>query len=70
VVVKTPGYVTVIQNGIVVQNHQSLRGPTGWRILAKYTPHGPTGPVGLQFHNDPVSFRNIWVRPIATPEDP
>ncbi|MGA2542855.1 MAG: DUF1080 domain-containing protein [Verrucomicrobiota bacterium] len=70
VVVKTPGYVTVIHNGVVVQNHQSLRGPTGHRILAKYTPHRPTGPVGLQFHNNPVSFRNIWVRPIETPDDP
>jgi hypothetical protein len=69
IVVKTPAYITVIHNGVVVQNHQSLRGPTGWRILAKYSPHGPTGPVGLQYHNDPVSFRNIWVRPIETPED-
>jgi hypothetical protein len=70
VTVKTPAYITVIHNGVVVQNHQSLHGPTGWRILAKYSPHGPTGPVGLQFHNDPVSFRNIWVRPIETPDDP
>jgi hypothetical protein len=70
VTVKTPAYITVIHNGVVAQNHQSLRGPTGWRILAKYSPQGPTGPVGLQFHNDAVSFRNIWVRPIETPEDP
>jgi hypothetical protein len=70
VVVKTPAYITVIHNGVVVQNHQSLRGPTGWRILAKYSPTAATGPVGLQFHNDPVSFRNIWVRPIQTPDDP
>jgi hypothetical protein len=69
VVVKTPAYVTVMLNGIIVQNHQSLRGTTNWRILAKYTPHGQTGPIGLQFHNDAVSFRNIWVRPIETPED-
>lgn len=70
VVVKTPAYVTIMLNGAIVQNHQSFRGPTGWRILAKYTPHGPAGPIGLQFHNNPVSFRNIWVRPIETPEDP
>ena len=68
--VKTPGYVTVIHNGVVVQNHQSLHGATNWRVPGKYTPHGPAGPVGLQFHNDPVSFRNIWVRPIETPDDP
>jgi hypothetical protein len=70
VTVKTPGYVTVIHNGVVVQNHQSLHGSTNWRVPGKYIPHGPTGPVGLQFHNDPVSFRNIWVRPIETPDDP
>ena len=70
VVLKTPAYITVMHNGVVVQNHQSYRGPTGWRILAKYTPMGSTGPIGLQFHNDPISFRNIWVRPIETPADP
>jgi len=69
VTVKTPGYVTVIHNGVVVQNHQSLHGATNWRVPGIYTPTGPTGPVGLQFHNDPVSFRNIWVRPIETPDD-
>jgi hypothetical protein len=70
VVVKSPGYVTIIQNGVVVQNHQSLRGPTGHRILAKYSPQGPTGPIGLQWHGDAVRFRNIWVRPIIIPDDP
>jgi type 1 glutamine amidotransferase len=65
-----PGYVTVIQNGVVVQNHQAFRGPTNWRVPGKYIPHGPTGPIGLQYHNNAVRFRNIWVRALAAPDGP
>ncbi|HXR48751.1 MAG TPA: DUF1080 domain-containing protein [Candidatus Limnocylindrales bacterium] len=68
--VTTPGYVTVIHNGVVVQNHQSIRGDTDWRSLGQYTPHGPTGPLALQFHNNAVTFRNIWVRPIRVVNEP
>ena len=68
--VKTPAYVTVFQNGVVVQAHQAFRGATNWKSPGKYTPHGPTGPLGLQFHHDPVKFRNIWVRPLNIPNEP
>jgi len=66
----TPGYVTVIHNGVVLQNHQAIRGSTNWRVPGTYTPHGPTGPLALQYHNNSVSFRNIWVRPIPVVNDP
>jgi len=66
----TPGYVTVIHNGVVAQNHQAIRGDTNWRVPGTYTAHGPTGPLALQFHNHPVRFRNIWVRPIAVVNEP
>ena len=66
----SPGYVTVIHNGVVAQNHQAIRGETGWKSPGKYTPHGPTGPIALQFHNNAVSFRNIWVRPIKVDNEP
>ena len=66
----TPGYVTVIHNGVVAQNHQAIRGDTNWRVPGKYTAHGPTGPLALQFHNHPVRFRNIWVRPIPVVNEP
>jgi hypothetical protein len=69
-----PGYVTVIHNGIVVQNHFELKGGTYYDRPAAYTPHGPKAPLNLQFHGDPVKFRNIWIRelkemnPVSVPE--
>jgi len=68
--VQSPGYVTVFFNGVVVQNHQAIRGETNWRVPGKYVPHGPTGPIGLQFHNHPVKFRNLWARPITLDNEP
>lgn len=63
--VTTPAYVTVILNGVVVQNHQAIEGTTAHRAAGKYTPHGPTGPLLLQYHSNPVAYRNIWVRPLT-----
>ena len=59
----TPPTVTLIQNGVLVQNHVALRGPTEYIGIPEYTvkPHG-AGPIVLQDHGNPVSFRNIWIR--------
>jgi hypothetical protein len=62
--VVSPAKITVIFNGIVVQNAYELIGNTPHREVGKYTPHGPTGPIRLQDHGDPVRFRNIWIRPL------
>lgn len=59
-----PAYVTVLLNGVLVQNHQAMLGATVWRKVATYTPHTDTAPLQLQDHGSPVSFRNIWVRPL------
>ncbi|HOY51207.1 MAG TPA: DUF1080 domain-containing protein [Prolixibacteraceae bacterium] len=60
---REPPKVTVLHNGVVVQNGVSLRGPTEYIGIPEYTvvPHGP-GSIVLQDHGNPVSFRNIWIR--------
>jgi hypothetical protein len=60
-----PAYVTVLQNGVLVQDHQEIHGPTHHMQVAKYPDNFPEeGPIDLQYHNNPVRFRNIWVRPL------
>ncbi len=55
--------VTVIQNGVLVQNNVEVRGPTVYVGIPEYAvePHGP-GPIQLQDHGNPTSYRNIWLR--------
>ncbi|MFN6151682.1 MAG: DUF1080 domain-containing protein [Planctomyces sp.] len=60
--VDRPAYVTLIQNGILLLNNFELHGPTSYTEAPHYKPHAETGPISLQFHGDPVRFRNIWLR--------
>jgi hypothetical protein len=62
-----PGYVTVFQNGVLVQNHTELLGSTYYDQAPKYEFHAPKGKLVLQFHHNPVRFRNIWIREIHEP---
>jgi Domain of Unknown Function (DUF1080) len=55
--------VTVIQNGILVQNNQEIQGMTGIQY-SQYKEMAQTGPILLQDHGTPVQFRNIWVLPL------
>jgi hypothetical protein len=59
---ESPAFVTVLHNGVVVQNHTALLGPMAFRALPKYEKHGPRGAILLQDHGNPVRYRNIWVR--------
>jgi Domain of Unknown Function (DUF1080) len=62
--VKTPAYVTVLFNGVLVENHFELKGQTlyiGKPFYKAYT----AAPIKLQAHGDksePISYRNIWIR--------
>ncbi len=56
-----PAYITVVHNGILVQNHVMLKGHTPYIGLPEYKPHGKL-PLRLQDHSNPVSYRNIWIR--------
>ena len=62
---QSPAYITVFQNGVVIQNHTAIMGDTGHRIFPRYIDHGPKGPVRLQDHGDLVRYRNIWVRTLT-----
>ena len=61
---RVPPRVTVIQNGIVLQNNTTILGTTEYIGFPKVVKHG-AGPIRLQSHGDPsepISFRNIWIR--------
>jgi hypothetical protein len=57
------GTLTVIHNGVLVQDHVEIKGTTPYIGWPKNPPHGK-GPIRLQDHGDNsrVSYRNIWVR--------
>ena len=60
-----PATVTVLHNGVLVQNNFELLGDTPFNRPPRYRPHPPELPIRLQDHRNPVRFRNIWVREIA-----
>ena len=59
-----PAAVTVFQNGVLVQDHWELWGATATEPPAHYIPHAKKMPLRLQDHNNPIKFRNIWIRPL------
>lgn len=58
---RSPATATVFHNGVLVQNHVALEGPTEYIGMPIYEAHGKLSLV-LQDHGNPVSYRNIWVR--------
>jgi hypothetical protein len=60
--VTKPAYVTVLHNGVVVQNHFELLGGTFWDQPPHYEPHAEKLPMHIQDHGNPMRFRNIWIR--------
>ena len=58
----SPATVTVIQNGVLVQDHVTILGPTENMGMPEYRAHNLKMPLMLQNHSDLVSYRNIWLR--------
>ena len=56
-----PAFITVLHNGVLVQNHVEVQGPTAWIGYPPYEAHG-CAPLSLQDHGNPGKFRNIWIR--------
>jgi len=63
---QSPARITVLHNGILVQNNVDIKGHTEWIGQPKYTAHKNKEPLVLQDHGldggQPMSYRNIWVR--------
>lgn len=62
--VEKPATFTVLQNGVLIQDNLAIQGKTLFTGKHYYEKHGPL-PLQLQDHNHPVSYRNIWIRPLG-----
>ena len=63
-----PAHATVIWNGVLVQDDVVLSGPTAFQRRPPYEKHADKLPLGLQDHEFPVRYRNIWIRELPQPE--
>ncbi len=64
-----PAYVTVLHNGVLVQDHQEVLGPTMHKQRTDYSAHADKLPIVFQNHGEEAHYRNIWVRELAPQED-
>ncbi|MBN1790849.1 MAG: DUF1080 domain-containing protein [Bacteroidales bacterium] len=60
--VTLPGRITVLHNGVLIQNNVEIRGTTEYIGAPRPVVHGMKEPISLQDHDNLVSYRNIWVR--------
>lgn len=65
---KSPAYITALQNGVLILNHFELKGDTPYTRPPSYVKHADRLPLRLQDHGNPTRFRNIWIREIKPTE--
>ncbi len=58
----SPARMTVVHNGVLVQDNEELTGPTAHKARPPYKAHADKLPISLQDHGHPVRYRNIWIR--------
>lgn len=63
---QSPARITVLHNGVLVQNNVEIKGHTEWIGQPKYSAHKDKESLVLQDHGmdggNPMSYRNIWIR--------
>jgi hypothetical protein len=64
----SPAVATVFHNGVLVHHARAFWGPTAHRRVDPYLPSTARGPLRLQDHDNPVKYRNIWVRELQRSE--
>jgi hypothetical protein len=57
-----PATMTVFHNGVLVQDHAVLTGPTAHQARPPYKAHADKLPLMLQDHGSLVRYREVWVR--------
>jgi len=62
--------VTLIHNGVVVQDATELSGPTAYHNRPPYFKVSERGPIVIQEHGTTVRYRNIWIRELAEEQEP
>ena len=65
-----PAFQTVFWNGVVIHNRKEAIGATVYRNVAQYQPHAPELPLMLQDHDNPVRYRNVWIRRLGAYDTP
>jgi 3-keto-disaccharide hydrolase len=63
----SPARVTVLLNGVLVQDNTTPTGPTAFHDRAPYLPGPDKYPISLQDHGSPVQYRNVWIRNLPDP---
>lgn len=57
-----PATITVLHNGVLIQDNWEIKGTTFSKRTPEYEPHAEKVPLMLQDHGNPMRFRNIWIR--------
>lgn len=60
--VDSPARITVLHNGVLVQNNTTIAGLTNYIGLHFYPAAHGDDVISLQDHNNKTQFRNIWIR--------
>jgi hypothetical protein len=61
----SPAIATVFHNGVLVHHARAFWGPTEHKVILPYVPANRRGRIRLQDHENPVRYRNIWVRELG-----